>query len=64
MLAWGLAPCNNPRNGSWITKVGIRSSRTEEIPKISHHPEGDHEYCEFPMHVHIFYSFFALNRRF
>jgi hypothetical protein len=53
-----------PRNRSWITKVGIRSSRTEEIEKISHHPEGAHEFFEFPLHVHIFYSFFALNRRF
>jgi len=53
-----------PRNGSGITKVCIRSSRTEKIQKISHHPKGDHEFVEFPMHVHIVYSCFALNRRF
>jgi len=27
-----------PKNRSWITKVCISSSRTEEIQKISHHP--------------------------
>jgi len=32
--------------------------------KISHHPEGDHEFFEFPKHVNILNSFFALNCRF
>jgi hypothetical protein len=53
-----------PRNRSWITKVCISSSRTEEIQKISPHPQDGHEFLEFPMHVNILHSFFALNRRF
>ena len=59
--------CENvvqPRNHSWITKVHASSWRTSHNKKISHHPEGAHEFFDFTLHTNTLRVFFAPNCRF
>jgi len=60
----GWARLIKPRNRSWIIKVHASSWHTWHNKKMSHHPEGDHEFFDFTMHTNTLRVFFAPNCRF
>jgi hypothetical protein len=53
-------PPFQPGNRGWITKVYASSWRTSQNKKLSHHPQGDHEFFDFTMHTNLPRLFCAL----
>jgi len=53
-----------PRNRSWITKVGASSWRNSPNTKMTHHHRGDHDFFYFTMYTNIVRGCFAPNCRF